>query len=152
MLGLFNTLNTKNKVDFFVHCQKLLIENHPNSPFLFRKDNAQTRLHHVRSFVNNYKGLFYRDDHVCALFNKIMLTDPKDPEHSVKVSMYQPPTEHYNAIIIDFVVFRDIKDCVNFVRYNYDPKVQHVLFVRHNKVKVYPVLDIIQQVLHLPIV
>lgn len=151
MSGLFSETKVEDKIEFFLHCQSLLIQHHPQSPFIFHTGNVKERMKHIQAFVNNYKGFYYRDDNVAALYNKIIVTDPATPEHDLRASMYKPPAENYNAISIDFVVFRDIKDCVKFVQSNYDAKVQYVLFVRHNKVKLYKTIDFLQQILSLPV-
>jgi len=150
--GSFTDLKVLDKVEFFVQCQRLLMEHHPDSPFLCHQNNLQERIKHVKSFVTNYKGLCYQDDTVCALYNRIIVTDTKAPEHALRMNMYKTPSPDYNAVVIDFVVFRDIKDCARFVQANYDPRVLYVLFVRHNKVKLYPVVEFLQQIFNIPVV
>ena len=149
---LFRELPVKDKVEFFVQCQRILIENHPSSPFVCRANNLEQRLSHMRGFINQYKGFVYTDENVCTIYNKIVVNDVHDPTASVKAYMYQPPDPNFNAIMIDFVVFRNIKDCLAFVKTNYDPRIQYVLFVRHNKVKLYPVVKLLAGVLDMPIV
>lgn len=151
MSGLFVDLKAEEKVNFFVHCQKLLTENHPNSPFICRAGNIKIRLAHMKGFVTSYKGLCYQDENVCALYNKIVLTNPTEPELAVRDHMYKAPSEHYNAMVVDFVVFREIKDCSKFVQLEYNANIQHVLFVRHNKVKVYQTIDFLKQILNIPV-
>ena len=92
------------------------------------------------------------DDYVCTLYNKIVVNRADEPEAAVKASMYQPPSPDYNAVIVDFAAFRDIKDCMAFVQTSYDPRVLYVLFVSHNKVKLYPVVNFVSQVLNIPVV
>ncbi len=106
----------------------------------------------MRHFVQNYKGFCHQDDNVGALLNRIIVPDPRAPEHALRAAMYQAPAEHYNALSVDFVVFRDIKDCASLVKSYYDSKVQYVLFVRHNKVKLYRTLDFLQQILNMAVV
>lgn len=148
----FNIMATAEQVDFFIHCQQLLVKFHPDSPFVCRRDNLNGRIHQMKNFVTNYKGLCYCDDNVCALYNRIVLTDPSDPVHTIRINMYREPDPNYNAIIIDFVVFRALKDCLNFVQSNYDPRIQHVLYVKNNKVKIYPVVQFISQIFNVPVV
>lgn len=150
--GTFQELAIEDKIDFFLHCQKLLVEHHPTSPFIFHTGNVETRLKHIQGFVSNYQGFYYQDENVCALYNKIIISDPLSPEHALRQHMYKPPAENYNAITIDFVVFRDLKDCLTFVKGHYEAKVQYILFVKNNKVKIYPTIDFLQQILNLPVV
>lgn len=140
------------KVDFFVRCQQLLVQFHADSEFICRKDNMTQRLKQIKAWVDKYKGICYQHDNVCVLYNRIVVSDPLNPAQAVASSMYQPPNDNYNAIIIDFAAFRDIKDCVTFVKDNYDPRVQHVLFVRHGKVKIYAVVDLVAQIFNMPVV
>ena len=145
-------MTTVERVDFFVHCQKLLMEYNPTSPFVCRANNVAQRVKQMRGFVDNYKGMCYHDDYVCTLYNRIVVSDPRQPESAVKHYMYRPPDDNYNAVVIDFATFRDIKDCATFVRTNYDQRIQHVLFVRHNKVKLYAVVDFISKIFNVPVV
>ena len=152
MHDLFVNVSARDKVEFFVQCQRILVENHPTSEFVCRRNNLEQRLSHMRGFINQYKGFIYTDENVCTIYNKIVVNDVNDPTASVKTYMYQSPDPNFNAIMIDFVVFRNIKDCLAFVKTNYDPRIQYVLFVRHNKVKLYPVVKLLAGVLDMSIV
>lgn len=145
-------MSAREKVDFFVHCQKLLIDHHPNSEFICRRSNMQDRLKQIKAWVEKYRGMCYYDDNVGILYNKLVIGDVSDPVSAVKYHMYQPPAENYNAVIIDFAAFNDIKNCFPFVRENYDNRIQHVLFARHGKIKIYPVLGIVQRIFNMPTV
>lgn len=145
----FTQLTINEKIEFFVHCQKLLVEFHPTSPFVFHQGNIQDRIKHIKSFTTYYKGLCYQDENVCALYNKIFISDISEPEQAVKAQMYQLPAENYNAFIIDFVVFKHINDCVEFVKTNYNNKIQYVLYVKNNKVKLFPVINFLSQILNI---
>jgi hypothetical protein len=89
---------------------------------------------------------------VCALYNHIVVTDPKEPERTLRAHLYQQPAADYNAVTIDFVVFKELKDCQRLIQAAYDPRIQYVLFVRHNQVKLYPIVDFLQQILSIPVV
>ena len=148
----FKDMTAEEKIDFFVYCQKLLVEFHPDSPFVCRQNNVQSRIQHIKDFIHNYKGLCYQDDNVCVLYNKIVITDPSDPVLALRTNMYHEPNPNYNAVTIDFVVFREIKDCMTFIKTNYDPRIQHVLFVKNNKVKIYPIVNFLTQMFNIPVV
>lgn len=150
MNGSFKELGIEGKVDFFVHCQKLLTEHHPDSQFICHSGNMKERLTHMRSFVDKYKGNAYQDENVCALYNRITVTDPHAPEQSLRSFMYHEPAAHPNAISVDFVVFKELKDCIAFVQAVYTPAIQYVLFVRHNKVKLHKTADFLGQFLKIP--
>lgn len=142
----------KEQIDFFVHCQKLLVEFHPTSPFICRANNIKGRIHQMRNFIDKYKGLCYASDNVCVLYNKIVIADPSDPVHTIRANMYHAPDPNYNGVIVDFVVFRDLKDCMPFVQSNYDPRIQYVLYVKNNKPKIYPVVNFLTQIFNIPVV
>lgn len=146
---LFSELQISEKIDFFVNCQQLLAAHHPGSPFLCHAANVEQRLQHIDTLFNRYQGYVYQDANVCALYNKLQVVDPQQPELAVRAAMYKAPAENYNSIIVDFVVFRDIKDCTQLLAAGYDAKVAYILFVRHNKIKLYKALDFMQQILQL---
>lgn len=148
----FADMSKVEQVDFFVHCQQLLVAYHPESPFICRKDNIKERLAQMKQWVQLYKGMCYWDDHVCTLYNRIVVNRVDDPAQALKANLYKPPAEHYNTIVIDFAAFRDIKDCISFVQTHYETKLQYILFVKHNKVKLYPTAQFVSQLLNMPIV
>jgi hypothetical protein len=148
----FTEMGIAEKVDFLVHCQKLLVEFHPTSAFVCREDNLRDRMRQMKAWASRYQGMCYFNDTVGVLYNRIVVADPTEPERAIQHHEYRAPSPDYNAILIDFAAFRDIKDCMSFVRDNYDPRIGHVLFVRHNKVKIYPVVDIISQIFKMPVV
>lgn len=148
----FVELSPQEKVEFFVTCQRLLVAHHPNSQFVVRKDNVQTNLHYIKTFLANYKGCVYQDDNVCVLYNYLYLTNVGEPELDVRARMYQEPAEHYNAMMVDFVVFRELKDCLAFARLKHDPKLSYALFARHNAIKVYKILDLMRGIFKVPVI
>lgn len=148
----FTEATDLEKVDFFVHCQKLLIKFHPQSPFLCRRDNIKQRIQHILNFFNNYKGLCLWDENVCVLYNKIVVTDDKDPVYALRTNMFKPADPNYNAITIDFVVFRTMEDCKNIVPSVYEPRLQYAIFVKNNKVKIYPIAGFLTQVFGMQII
>jgi hypothetical protein len=145
-------MSAEEKVDFFLQCQRLLVEFHPTSPFVCRQNNLKSRLSQMHSFVHNYKGYCHMDDNLCVLFNYVVVADKRDPVQIIKNNMYKEPDPNYNAVVIDFVVFRDLKDCQLFVQSYYDPRIQYVLFVKNNKVKLYNVVNFLGQIFNMPVV
>lgn len=148
----FTELTDKERVEFFVHCQRLLVAHHPDSPFVVRKNNLRARIEHMKTLLANYKGCVYQDEYVCVLYNYLVVSNPKEPELAVRSRMYQPPDDNYNSVIVDFVVFRELKDCMNFVQVKQNPRIQYVLFARHNSIKVYPTVSLLANVFKVPIV
>jgi len=147
----FVELTPVEKVEFFVHCQRLLTAHHPRSSFVVRKSNFKERLEHMRTLLANYKGKVYQDEQVCVLYNYLVLPDAREPETAVRYQMFKAPADPYNAIIIDFVVFREMRDCLTFVKDIVEPKLQHVLFARHNRIKVYSVVDLLHSIFKVPV-
>jgi hypothetical protein len=142
----FQSLTRDSQVDFFVRCQSLLLKHHVNSPFVCRVNNMAARLNHMQHFVNNYHGFCYADDHVCVLFNHMLITDPHAPEQSFRQALYKPPAVPYNTITVDWVVFDQLVNCGELIKRQYNTNVQYVLFVRHNKIKLYKALDFLKDV------
>lgn len=138
MLNRFQKLTQEEKVEFFIRCQELLIKHHPHSEFLFTEENYENRKQYALDFIKKYKGFVYWDDDVCILFNKVRVNDVKNPIKVIRDHLYQEPRElDYNAISVDFVVFRQLQDCIGFCRAQYNPQILYVLFVRHNEVKLH---------------
>lgn len=133
----FQSLSAEKKVDFFVKCQELLIQYHPDSPFICRADNLEVRKKFVADFLKNYKGFCYQNDNICILYNHVKVEDPKDPIGAVKAHLYKPPQVEYNGVSVDFVVFRKLEDCLGFCKAQYKPNIQYILFVKNNEVKLY---------------
>jgi len=148
----FDSLSNTEKIDFFVRCQDLLLKYHPNSPFLFRKDNAKDRLAFVKPVCEQYKGFAYWDDNVCAIYNKIVVNSEDEAVQAVSFYKYKPPAVPYNAIIVDFVVFKELKDCVTLVAQQFNASLKYILFIRHSQVRIYPTLQFLSQGLGIPIV
>lgn len=134
---LFQELGREGKIDFFVHCQNLLIKYHPKSPFTFRYDNMKERLKFTNEFCARYKGYCFQDDNICILYNRVLVQNPRDPIKVIKDHIYQPPQEKYNALSVDFVVFRELRDCIEFCKTHYSPRLEYILFVKNNEVKLY---------------
>lgn len=133
----FNELSEAAKADFFVKCQELLIQHHPDSPFIITKENWGTRRPNMLVLLD-YKGFCYRNNDVCVLYNLIRVEDPKDIPRIVRETFFQPPHPDYNAIAIDFVVFKELKDCLEFCKTRYEPRIANVVYVKNNEPKVYP--------------
>lgn len=139
MSASFQSLTQEQKVDFFIKCQKLLLQYHPNSPFVVREDNLSKVLDACHNNIKRYQGYHYSDENVCVLWNHILVTDPKDVKKCVVENAYQPPNPAYNAVSIDFAVFRQMTDCLTFIKENNSPQIRYVLFIRDGNPKLYPI-------------
>jgi hypothetical protein len=138
MSKLFENLTISEQIDFFAQCQRLLIEHHPHSEFLLTKENFTQRKEYALTFIKKYKGYAHADNAICVLYNKIYVADPRNPIKVIKDHLYAGPrTLDYNAISIDFVVFKQLADCMGFCKTHYNPQIKYVVFVRHNEVKLY---------------
>jgi len=151
MLQQFSKLHKQDKIDFFIKCQKLLIDYHPNSPFIFNENNINERMTYAGDIFNKYKGMAYTDENVCALFNYIRLDDPNDPIKALKEHIFKEGAPNYNAISIDFVVFKELKDCLNFCKTNYNGNIEYVIFVKDGKPKVHKTIEFISRILKMPV-
>lgn len=147
----FQKLSVEERVDFFVKCQAILIAYHPNSEFLFTEANTKERLAYVATLNEKYKGYCYANEHICILFNKIYIGDPNDSIGALQANIYKEPQENYNAVSIDFVVFRDLKDCLQFCKDHYDPRIAYLMFVKNNQPKIYKTEKFISRILSIPI-
>lgn len=150
MLQQFNLLNRQDKIDFFVKCQNLLLTYHPDSSFVINRDNLKERLTYAHDIFNKYKGMVYADENVCALFNYIKINDVNEPLEALKQHQFQSPAGDYNAVSIDFVVFRTLQDCLGFCKSNYNSNIEYVVFVKDGKPKIHKTLDIMNRALKIP--
>lgn len=140
---LFHSLSHNEKVEFFIKCQELLLAEHPTSEFIFTKDNVEARKYWVNQFLEKYKGYVYYDDKICVLFNRVRVDDPKDPKGILKKIVYQPPHENFNAVSLDFVVFRKLGDCMEFCKSQYIPQIEWIVYVKKNELKLYKTKDLL---------
>jgi hypothetical protein len=147
---LFTSLSKDEKIEFFLNCQDLLATHHPQSSFLLRKLNVHQRIPYMKDFHEKYKGYCYQDANITVLYNFIVIADPNDPIGALKAHIWHAPHPEYNAVSIDFVAFRDMKDCLNFCKAHYDPRIKYALFVKNNKPKLYPMDKLVGRVFHLP--
>jgi len=139
----FNNLSTEDKIDFFLKCQELLINNYPNSRFLITEENIKDRLSFIQDFFNNYKGFVYNDEHVCIMYNYIKITDKNNPVEVLNTHKFQPPVIDYNAISIDFGTMDSIKNLKKFCETFYNSQIKYVMFVRQGRPAIYDTLDLI---------
>lgn len=148
---LFQDMSKDEKDDFFLKCQGLLLAYHPDSEFIITKENVQKRIKHIQDLSTQYKGFCCKTDTICALFNKIKIKDINNPIEALRDNMYQPPKEDFNAISIDFVVFRHLNDCLQFCKENYHSKIKYVMYIKDNKPRIYKTENLISKVLGVPI-
>lgn len=154
MLGVkpFQELTNVEKVEFFLKCQQLLRDFHPKSDFIFRENNVAERMRHVAALSAKYKGFCYSNENICVLFNKIYVADERDPVTSLRENMYREPAKEYNAVSIDFVVFRNLNDCMEFSKAQYEPRIAYTVFVKNNQPKIYKTEKFISRILSIPII
>ena len=135
---LFAPLPYEEKINFFLKCQELLVANHPDSPFIFREDNLEERLYFFKDFAKKYKGFVYMCEDLCILFNKIHLRDANDPIKDIKAKMYQPPEENFNCYMIDWVVFKKLRNVKKFIENEYSPQIKWAAWAKNQDIKIYP--------------
>lgn len=145
----FQTLTDEEKIKFFLHGQELLLKYHPDSPFVIHKHILSERMEHLKVLAVQYKGLTYQDDNICVLFNKIVVADPNDPITALAQSKYKEPHADYNGVSIDFVVFRELKDCAEWCKRYHEHRIQHVLYVKNGKPQIYKPIDLMKKVFQL---
>ena len=149
-MRLFQDLTLQEKIDFFVHGQELLLKHHPDSDFLIRQSNVKERITFAQELMTKYQGLCYMDENIIVLANKVFVTNEHNAVNTLKEHMFKPPVEHYNAVSIDFVVFRQMNDCMEWVRGNYDPRIRFVVYVKNGTPQIYPTEKLISKSLHVP--
>lgn len=147
----FNNATKEEKLEFFLKCQSLLVEHHPDSPFVFREDNVDDRMKDSRAFLFNYKGLIYMDDNICVLFNKIKRDEGMSAVEVLNKYKFQPPDPDFNAVSIDFVVFRNLKDCAEWTKNQYDPRIKYVIYVKNGTPQFYQTEKLISRIFQMPL-
>ena len=143
MNTLFQSILLGEKIDFFIKCQELMLKYHPDSQFIVREKALPKTLEAFSDNIIKYKGYCYKDDNICVLWNKIIVSDSKNVNRAVKENAYKPPQDNFNGVSIDFAVFRKISDCFLFIKNNYEPQMKYVLFIREGKPKLYPIETIL---------
>jgi hypothetical protein len=146
----FQATSSQEKLEFFVHTQRLLTTHHPESPFIFREDNVMERMEYVKNLSSRYQGFCYANDQVAILFNKIMVADIQDPVAALQNHKFKPAADPYNAVSIDFVVFRDIKDCLDFCQTQYDPFIKHVVYVKNGRPQIFETARLVSRIFNMP--
>lgn len=133
---LFKNLSIEEKVDFFVNCQKLLINYHSNSEFVIKENKLNEALDIFVDQINKYKGYYYNDNNVCILWNHVYISDPTDYQGELVKNAYKEPNPDYNAVSMDFVVCRKSSDIFDFIK-NYDEdRIKYLLSVKYNRAKI----------------
>jgi hypothetical protein len=148
------SLSDEDKISFFIKCQNLLSIYHPNSTFAFRKNNIKERLEYAETILTKYKGLVYSDDNLAVLYNLININE-QDINNPVKIlndNVYREPKSDYNAVTIDFVVMKNLKSCLNFIKHSYVSEIKYLIYVKDGKPKVYVLKDMLTKGLNIPMV
>lgn len=143
---LFKNLSNEQKVDFFVNCQKLLINHHSNSEFVIRESKLNEAVDIFLNQINKYKGYYYSDDNVCILWNHVYVSDPTDTQGELIKNAYQEPNPNYNAVSMDFVVCRKSSDILDFIK-NYDEdRIKYLLSVKYGRAKILNKEDLVKNI------
>lgn len=133
----FESLTQESKVGFFVKCQELMVKYHPNSPFVIREDTLEKALNLFHDNITRYKGFCYTDENICVLWNYILVSDPVDVNRVVVENAYKEPNPDFNGVSIDFAVFRQMSDCLAFIKKHNNERIKHILFIRDGVPKIY---------------
>ena len=144
MINPFATLSQEQKVDFFVKCQELMMKYHPTSPLIVREDALEKVLDVFYNNIQKYQGYYYMDDNICVLWNHILINEPNDAKRALVENAYKQPNPQFNAVSIDFAVFRKMSDCLDFIKSNNNNLIKYVLFVRGGNPKIYPIEQILK--------
>jgi hypothetical protein len=142
----FGQISKEDRVEFFLKCQDILIKYHPNSPYVVRESNVDKTVDGLCANINKYNGYYYSDENICVLWNHIYVSDPKDVRQTLVENAYKPPHPNYNGVSIDFAVFRKMEDCLSFVKSNYTPQIEHILFVREGNPKMYKASQLLKNI------
>ena len=146
MATLFQSLSQADKIEFFVQCQALMLNHHPDSPFIIKQSKLDKTLDMFEKNIRIYQGYAYADPNICVLWNKIFVTDPTNVNRVITENAYMPPKEKFNGVSIDFAVFRKMEDCFDFIKKNQEPEMKHILFIREGRPKIYPMEDILKTI------
>ena len=132
----FQSLTTIQKIDFFVKCQELMLKYHPNSPFVVREDSLKQSLDAFANNINRYKGFVHSDENICLLWNYVHISDEHDENRALVENGYKAPHPEYNAVSMDFVVCRKVRDYYEFIKQYDEPRIQYILSVKYQKAKI----------------
>ena len=146
MSTLFQSLNQKEKIEFFVQCQALMLNHHPNSNFIIKENKLQQSLDIFRDNIMRYQGYMHMDNNICVLWNKIFVTDPSNVNRVITENAYMPPKEKFNGVSIDFAVFNSMIHCQNFIKDNDEESIKYILFIREGRPKIYKKEEIINHI------
>lgn len=144
MATLFQSISQEDKVNFFVQCQALMLKHHPKSQFVIKEKQLDKALELFKDNIMRYQGYVHADENICILWNKIIISDANNANRAVTENAYLPPNQNFNAVSIDFAVFRKIEDCFLFIKANHEVQMKHVLFIREGKPKIYPIDQILK--------
>jgi len=137
MITSFESLTPELKVEFFAKCQELMVKYHPTSPFVIRENTLEKALDLFYNNIKQYKGYCYSDENICVLWNHIFVADPTDMKRTVVENAYKSPNPDFNGVSIDFAVFRQMSDCLTFIKKHNNERIKHILFIRDGVPKLY---------------
>jgi trehalose-6-phosphatase len=146
MPNLFYPLSKKEKVDFFVKCQELLIKHHSNSNFIVKESNLEEAADIFMDKIDKYKGYYYFDENVCILWNYVYVSNPNDANGSLIDNAYKEPNANYNAVSMDFVVCRKVSDILKFAKENDSAQVEYLLSIKNGRSKLIKKEDLLKNI------
>lgn len=113
-----------------------MVKYHPTSPFIIRQNGMKTALDAFLNNINNYKGFCHSDENICLLWNYVVVADENDENRALIENGYKPPNPDYNAVSMDFVVCRKMKDYLDFIQQYNEDRVKYILSVKYGKAKI----------------
>lgn len=141
----FSSLKRDEKIQFFLKCQQIGAQYHPNSPYTVTRDSIKTFLDFYKKISQEYRGYIYEGENVCALFNLVEYNPSLSMKESLASYIYQPPHEKYNAVLIDFLAARNLRDSIELKNHIYHDKIQFILAVRNFDLEVIPVKKMLER-------
>jgi hypothetical protein len=136
MKTLFQPLSQAQKIDFFVKCQELMIKYHPTTSFVIRENSLKPALDAFANNINSYKGFCHADENICLLWNYVFISDENDEVRALVENGYKEPNPNYNAVSMDFVVCRHMRDYLDFIKQYNEDRIKFILSVKYGKAKI----------------
>lgn len=134
---LFKELNIQEKIDFFVKCQYLLLENYPQSRFIVTHEKLEEKLNFFKKLIDTYSGAFLVTDSMCLLYNRISIDNPNDVIEEYKRAKNSTYIPNGNCVLISFLVAKPTPDNLQSFIKPFE-EVDYVMFLRGEKTSIIP--------------